>query len=587
MKAVFLKEKFLFFIAAAILTFFPQAPSGAGVFNDGASFSVAKTVKLGRGTASSFGDMSDLGSGSTVEIIKDCDPNCISCNKSTGICSKCNSSYYLYDNTCSTCPQYATCNGTPDMTCPAPGYFQMDKKCYTCSSAIQYCTACEGANKCTACESPYVVSEETGQCEQPPTCGAAVMQANSDVAAPTDAATFYEALSSGKNIILVETDMTVSASTSLGSKKLVGPKYFSDVAICASMATPTLTYGSTATLTMSGGEINQLNLSFQTSDTSVDAVSGSGTIRDASITSKMMRNTVKATGKITLAGSVTATSQQRNSTGYAIQSVLQSDTTSGSFDITGTTTVKGAADYGLKINTGSKTTIASTGSLIWAITDGFVGIDLENNSTFTANGPVKFEQPVSSAIGYITTGKAVINLNASGNYIKTTYSGLMQTHGDININGSTTIECFRAQGSSSCTAIDSHETYSSSVNSVTISAPLTLVNFNKIHDSQYPTIYGDTILSIVGGTLKINSTIESKANIGKLMLNGESMSIGSSGAVLGATYMYGYKRGVTVSAGAKMKLGGVCRKAASGGTMTVPDSGNAVTSPISPFTSGC
>lgn len=81
----------------------------------------------------------------------------------------------------------------------------------------------------------------------------------------------------------------------------------------------------------------------------------------------------------------------------------------------------------------------------------------------------------------------------------------MQTHGDINIKGSTTIECVRKANdceTCGCKAIDSHETYSNSVNSVTINAPVTLVNFNKSQGTSYPTISGDTILTVVGGTLK-------------------------------------------------------------------------------------
>lgn len=589
MKAVFIKEKILFFIAAAIITFFPSAPSGAGIFNDDAAFTVAKTVKLGRGSASSFGDMSGLGSGSTVEIVKDCDPRCISCNKSTGVCSKCDSSYYLSDNACTACPANATCNGSPDMTCPTPAYFQMDKKCYACSSAIQYCKACTGANKCTACEDPYVVSQ-TGQCELPPTCGAAVMQTNNDVAAPTDAASFYAALSSGKNIILVENNMTVAASTSLGSKKLVGPKYFSDVAICASTATPTLTYGNSASLTISGGEISQLNLSFQTSNKDMIAMSGTGTIKNSAISANQVKYVVQATGgKMTFSGTntVSASTASDSSTSALLNAPAAADT----LEFTnGTTTVSGKATYIAYVNEG-KMTINSSATFV-SNANAYYGVEMYGG-TFTANGPVKIYGSVAYALqqwGVHSSKKPSIILNASGNILTSYYTGIYATDGSVKVAGSTTMNFIANPNSSdgsSRTAFNMHEVYSNSVISLSVTAPVTITGLNKSYDSKYPSSTGDSILYLVGGTLSLNSTVESKTNIGKILLNGDSMSIGSSGALLGANFMYGYKRTVSVSAGAKMKIGGVCKKAASGGTMTTPDYNSGVTSPISPFTSGC
>lgn len=589
MKVMFLKQFFLTFIAAAILTFFASAPSSAGVFDDGAAFTVAKTVKLGRGSASSFGDMSQIGAGSTIETIKNCDPNCISCNKSTGICSKCDATHYLYDNACQTCPQYATCNGTPNMTCPTPGYFQMDRKCYACSSAIQHCTACEGATKCTACESPYVVSD-AGICEQPPTCGAAVMQVNNDVASATDAATFYSALSSGKSIILIENDMTVSASTSLGSKKLVGPKYFSDIAICASMATPTLTHAAGEKLTVSGGEIDTVNLKFLTSNTTDMAVAGYGTIKNSTITANQVKYVVQATGgKMTFSGTNTISASTASDSGTS--ALLNAPASTDTIEITnGTTTVNGKATYIAYVNEG-KMTIASSGTFV-SNANAYYGIEMYGG-IFTGNGPLKVYGTAAYAIqqwGVHSSKKPSINLNANGNVLTSYYSGIYATDGSVKIAGSTTINFIanpNSSDNSSRTAFNMHEVYSNSVITLTITAPVTITGLTKSYDSQYPSSTGDSILYLVGGTLSLNSTVESKTNIGKILLNGDSMSIGSSGALLGSNFMYGYKRTVSVSAGAKMKIGGVCKKAASGGTMTTPDYNSGVTSPIAPFTSGC
>ncbi len=544
----------------------------------------------------------------------------------------CDSGYYSYNGSCKICPaHYASCSGS-NVTCQA-GYYRTENNGYSCkiceagyyssvgatsctkcssgnyasgtgnasciscseitiSGGAGLCTACTISGTCTSieCNSGYELNTAGNACvEEPKTCMALATKNNSNVIAATDASSFSAALSSDKSIILVDGDISGLSTAALGSKKLVGPKYFSDIALCQAQATPTATFASSANLTISGGEINQLNLTFTMEDKTKDAVSGSGTIKDASITTKLNKSVVSASGKITLAGTVTLNNQQVDGDNYANTYILT--TQGGSVEITGKTTLSGTADYGLGLGSKTTATVSSTGTLVLNMPEVFVGIDLENNSTFTANGPVKFDANARSAIGYISVEKAVINLNASGNYIKTSYSGLMQTHGDINIKGSTTIECVRTASnnceSCGCKAIDSHETYSNSVNSVTINAPVTLVNFNKSQGTTYPTTSGDTILSVVGGTLKINSTIESKAGYGKVLINGETMNMSSSGAILGASYLYGRGSSFSVSAGAKLKLGGICKKATTSGTLSSVTYDNAIKTPVSPFTGGC
>lgn len=195
-------------------------------------------------------------------------------------------------------------------------------------------------------------------------------------------------------------------------------------------------------MTISGGEINQLNLKFTLNDKSKNAVSGSGIIKDSTISAHLSNNVVSATGKITLSGDVTILSEKDDGDNYANQGVLATE--GGTIEIAGKTTLKGESSYGLRMGKETTVTINSSGTLILNMPGVFVGIDLENGSTFTANGPVKFEQPASSsAIGYISVYESYINLNANGNYLKTTYAGLMETSGMIKVNGSTTIECFK------------------------------------------------------------------------------------------------------------------------------------------------
>lgn len=598
------------FLTAAMvfaLIFATLPAARAGVFDDACSFQLAKAVKLGRGATVTSGIAGQIGGKAEMSTERECDPNCENCDKKTGECLRCKENYYLYDNACHDCPQYAKCDGTPDFTCPVPEYFKEGFLCHKCADLIPHCVACVNETKCTACEAPYVLSDDGTACVEPPTCAGTVAKDES-VAMATDAATFAEALKSSKNVIFIANDISGvasvnlgsnlgsknisgAASVNLGSKKLVGPKYFSDIAICKTEATPTVSFTKTAKMTISGGEINQISLKFGLNNSKETALSGSGTIKDASVSAEMVYAVVASTGKITLDGNVVLTAEKGNNDRYANQMNLQAK--DGNVEIKGKTTLKGSgSDYGISLANTANVTVAKGGELHMDMPNIFVGVDLDDNSTFTANGPVIFDSPASSAIGYISTGNPVISLNANGNYIKTTYSGLMQSAGTINVNGSTTIECITGTGkndceSCGCKAIDSHETYSSSVNYVTINAPLTLINFKRKQGDTYPTISGDDILSMVGGTLKINDVIESKAGYGKVLINGENQTMSAKGAILGASYLYGYGKQFNVSAGARMKIGGVCKKASSSGTIKDVTYDKAATTPPAPFNSGC
>ena len=588
MEGVMMK-RFLTVTAVFALCFAALPAARAGVFDDAGSFQLAKAVKLGRGATVTSNLAGQIGGKAEMSTEKDCDPNCANCDKKTGTCLRCEENYYLYDNACHDCPQYAKCDGTSDFTCPVPEYFKEGFLCHKCADLIPHCTACVNETKCTACEAPYVLSDDGTACVEAPTCAGTVAKDES-VAMATDAATFAEALQSSKNVIFIANDISGATTVNLGSKKLVGPKYFSDIAMCKTEATPTVSFAKTAKMTISGGEINQISLKFGLDNSKETAVSGSGTIKDASISAEMVYAVVASTDKITLDGNVVLTAEKDNDDGYANQmNLLAKD---GNIEIKGKTTLKGNSSYGIHISKNANVTVAKSGELRMDMPNIFVGVDLDDNGVFTANGPVIFDSPASSAIGYIAIGKPVISLNANGNYIKTTYSGFMQTAGTININGSTTVECITGTGKNDCetcgcNAIDSHETYSNSVNYVTINAPLTLLNFKRKQGDTYPTISGDEILSMVGGTLKINDVIESTAGAGKVLINGENQTMSANGAILGASYLFGYGKQFNVSAGARMKIGGVCKKASSSGTIKDVTYDKPAKTPPAPFNSGC
>ena len=128
MNSLFLNKKALLFLfAAAAINF--CFPADAGIFCDNGSFQMAKAVKLGRGNAYSVGGQAELAGKTELTKEKPCDKNCVSCDKTTGTCSKCASGYYLNNNQCS-----------------------------LCSSAINHCLLCSDAQTCLQCETPAILT---------------------------------------------------------------------------------------------------------------------------------------------------------------------------------------------------------------------------------------------------------------------------------------------------------------------------------------------------------------------------------------------------------------------------------------------
>lgn len=576
-----------FLTATVFALYFAALPTArAGVFDNAGSFQLAKAVKLGRSATLSTSATGKIGGVTQMSTERECDPNCANCDKKTGTCLQCEDNYYLYDNACHDCPQYAKCNGTPDFTCPVPEYFKDGFLCHKCAELIAHCVACVNQTKCTACEAPYVLSDDASACVEAPTCAGTVAK-DETVATATDAASFAEALKSSKNVIFVANDISGVTSTDLGSKKLVGSKYFSNIAMCKTETTPTVSFEKTAKMTISGGEINQISLKFGLNDSKETALSGSGTIKDASVSAEMVKAVVASTGKITLDGNVVLTAEKENGDGYANQmNLLAKD---GNIEIKGKTTLKGNSNYGIYIADKANVTVAKSGELRMDMPYISVGVYLANNGVFTANGPVVFDSPVSSAIGYVASGKTVTSLNANGNVIQSTYSAFMQTTGTLNVNGSTTINFVTKPNStdkSSRIAFNMHEVYSNSVIALNINAPVTITGLTKRHEDTYPSSTGDEILHMIGGNLQINAEINNKSGIGKVFINGEPQGMSGKGAILGVSYMYGYNRPFNVSAGARLQIGGTCKKAAASGTMKLPyDDG--IKAPIAPFNSGC
>jgi len=544
----------------------------------------------------------------------------------------CDSGYYSYNGSCKICPaHYASCSGS-NVTCQA-GYYRTENNGYSCkiceagyyssvgatsctkcssgnyasgtgnasciscseitiSGGAGLCTACTISGTCTSieCNSGYELNTAGNACvEEPKTCMALATKNNSNVIAATDASSFSAALNSDKSIILVDGDISGLSTAALGSKKLVGPKYFSDIALCQAQATPTATFASSANLTISGGEINQLNLTFTMEDKTKDAVSGSGTIKNSLITAKLNKNVISASGKITLSGTNTIKALSVSDTEKTLY-ILSAPNSSGTFEFTdGTTTLDGKASYGIYLNEGKMTTASSS---VFKSNAEVYTLFYNYGGTVTANGPIKVTKTVTTIldqVGVHSSTEPAFSLNAAGNVLAAYYTALGATDGSITVNGSTTINFSDNPNGdkSSKKAFSSWEVYSNSDVKMTINAPVTVTGMKKGIDYQYPNSTGDELFYMVGGNIKINSTVESTTNIGKVLTNGDTMSMSSSGAILGASYLYGRGSSFSVSAGAKLKLGGVCKKATTSGTLSSVTYDNAVTTPVSPFTGGC
>lgn len=162
-------KKYLLFLCALCLL--PATASAENIFNDTDSFTIAKTVKIGRERKASNTGISQLGSagGKSQNAIL-CDANCASCNNTTGTCSMCKGNRFLNNNLCLVCPANATCKGTASFTC-GNGYYKSGTACASCSSAMEGCTKCTSGTYCTTCSDGYEL--KNGKCEEKPKCSTA------------------------------------------------------------------------------------------------------------------------------------------------------------------------------------------------------------------------------------------------------------------------------------------------------------------------------------------------------------------------------------------------------------------------------
>ena len=92
------------FACLAVLTVFGSfdavAENQKPMLDQDNSFVIAKAVKLGRGNSTAYATGTNLNTGGSSKIAKECDSSCSKCDTTTGKCLSCPSGKRLLDSKC-------------------------------------------------------------------------------------------------------------------------------------------------------------------------------------------------------------------------------------------------------------------------------------------------------------------------------------------------------------------------------------------------------------------------------------------------------------------------------------------------------
>ena len=150
------------------------ASHAESTFNMNDAFVIAKARKLGHSDPFSFGENTSA-TGSSSYRFECHDPYCKTCNYSTGVCSICNTYYFLSGRLCKSCSSISVSNGIctncsatgscTQATCNK-GYFNKSGACLACSSikvTNGSCTQCTQTGSCTqaSCNKGYINKDGT------------------------------------------------------------------------------------------------------------------------------------------------------------------------------------------------------------------------------------------------------------------------------------------------------------------------------------------------------------------------------------------------------------------------------------------
>ena len=405
------------------------------------------------------------------------------------------------------------------------------------------CDPCPSGTQCT-CPSGQV-ADGSGGCGVAG-CAGALAAARPDVAIAEDEAGLAVALISDKSIIAVLKSFSSGTELNIGNKTLVGPKYFSTVSACSGEATPTLSKNTetAAGIKLAGGTVSDLNITYSYAKSGAAAISGYGNLKNISIKKgsnsysmgiAVTGGAMNLDGKIDIATTSTGISVASGSTLYSKANVSMTGD-GGYMSVAGTLRAT-AGSFTIK-KEGSGTPLSIRGNAYFDAPlvvegDGWLnaGIDLGDSSILSMSGngnKITVGESMAIKGGTVTIG------GTTSIVFRTCYSVFRNTR--LTINGAVTI-------STPCTYQQTRDSKSIFL----LTGPSNAVKY-----------YVNAPLTVTGGSLSLGYFE------GGLLSLGANANVG--GNIGGYSSWYdtkNYGSVLKVTSGARLKLGGTCRKATS------------------------
>ncbi len=413
------------------------------------------------------------------------------------------------------------------------------------------------------------------------------------------------AMASSNATVAVLADVSLPDNINLGTKKLVGPKYFTASSLCTSMSTPTITSSAKTIDLGTSGTFKQLNASFNASSYNDILFNGSGTIDTVSISSNGKGtifnsdgSTMNLNGTINVDGTFTS--------GYCNYTKLNN---SGKIYVNGPLNISGSAAMTFDLDNSSTFEIKSGGNLKYTASGWGQLFEANNSSIIKLGGPVTMPSINTGGnsnysygfhkIFYMWKGTKLY-LNGSGNTFKAGGYFVYASSGSLDgatteINGSTSVS-MSYTGQKIAFKIDHGNYHNPAGYKAIITAPVTISGLNA-YTGSYAISQADHMFYLLDATLDISSTVSNSGTGAYIRNIRGSFEFRNGSYISGVNNVYsdiyvnsGGTPKINIYTGAKIKIGSTCKKATSNktyvGTSTTAYEAT-WTSPPSPYTGGC
>ena len=616
-----MKKTISFFFGLLLVSTGLYAGESSLIFNDSSSFQTALSLKLGH----AMGEMEKPNKGGVEKgALCESDADCSSSEKCKGntcvnVCdpNPCSSGYCLdegnHSYSCVACLNDDHCSADKKCSgnacvdvCTGNNCTQQSKLCssngnhgylcYGCTSDAacandEFCDtttktcrtlcpdSCEGnliceitgahEAKCSCekdedCPEGYTCDQETKQCVAAD-CGS-LLTANGYGAAK-DMETLKTAVASNVSEIGILESFTIGEAVNLNGKKLIPANKYTEFAQCKALPQPTLTIADS--LNASGGGFEDMTLNLKAAKSSVKFFTDSVNFKNVTLnyTTDNWAYLFDVTGgTVNFDGTNTIKANTNADVNYGSLNFKGNS----KVNISGPLTISGNPGMGMSFEA-SSITVANTGKLTYRAGGDHNIIELGKGSKAIFNGAIDI-QPGSgnryydSAYNVFRVWNSTLALNASGNIING--RGIFDVSVDktnsqkatFDINGSTTINLKGSStGGRHVFDIDHGNYYDPNLFVVNINAPVTVKGLTS-YSGQYEISQADHLFYVLDATINVNSTITAGAGIVKNLRG--IFNIGSSGYLNGISkYNMDTSGGANYKSGAKIKLGGVCKKA--------------------------